>query len=96
LIAALSLNVNAQDMKVKTKSSLPDKLPPIPAVPAPLGYDTIPLGDWKTFPEMKLDLPVTKGPFEPAWESIEKNYPGEPCVFRKYKFLIINILIIHN
>ena len=60
---------------------------PVPAVPKPLPEDSVPMGDWKSFPEMKLDdLPVAPGPFEPTWESIEKNYPGEPAWLREAKF----------
>lgn len=44
------------------------------------------MGDWKTFPEMKLDIPIAAGPFEPTWESIEKNYPGSPDWLREAKF----------
>ncbi len=44
------------------------------------------MGDWKTFPEMKLDIAIAPGPFEPSWESIEKNYPGEPAWLREAKF----------
>lgn len=44
------------------------------------------MGDWKTFPEMILDIPIADGPFEPTWESIEKNYPGEPAWLREAKF----------
>jgi alpha-L-fucosidase len=81
----LAVNGHAQQPK-KVKSSLPDKLPPIPAVPAPVGIDTVPMGDSKTFQEIQLDIPVTPGPFEPNWESIEKNYPGEPAWLREAKF----------
>jgi len=85
LAGALVVNCNAQGVK-KVKSTLPDKLPPIPTVPAPMGVDTVPMGDSKNFPEIKLDIPVTPGPFEPNWESIEKNYPGEPAWLREAKF----------
>ena len=44
------------------------------------------MGDWKTFPEIILDIPIADGPFEPTWESIEKNYPGEPAWLREAKF----------
>ena len=44
------------------------------------------MGDSKTFPEVKLEIPIAKGPFEPTWESIEKNYPGEPAWLREAKF----------
>jgi alpha-L-fucosidase len=62
------------------------KLAPIPAVPSPQPQDSVPMGEVKSFPEMKLDLPVAPGPFEPSWESIEKNYPGEPAWLRDAKF----------
>jgi len=85
LAGAMVVNCNAQGAK-KVKSTLPDKLPPIPTVPAPVGVDTVPMGDSNNFPEIKLDIPVTPGPFEPSWESIEKNYPGEPAWLREAKF----------
>lgn len=86
LIGALTFSVNAQKSKVQIKSTLPDKLPPIPAVQKPIGIDTVPMGDSRTFSEIQLDIPVTPGPFEPNWESIEKNYPGEPAWLRGAKF----------
>ncbi|MEO8253058.1 MAG: alpha-L-fucosidase, partial [Flavobacterium sp.] len=55
---------------------------PMPVVPAPLPINSVPMGDSKTFPEVKLEIPIAKGPFEPTWESIEKNYPGEPAWLR--------------
>jgi len=58
----------------------------MPAVPNPKPVDSVLMGDWKSFPELKLNLPVTPGPFEPTWESIEKNYPGEPAWLREAKF----------
>jgi alpha-L-fucosidase len=59
---------------------------PMPAVPAAKPYNTEQMGDWKSFPEMKLDIPIAAGPFEPTWESIEKNYPGSPDWLREAKF----------
>ncbi|WP_163407091.1 alpha-L-fucosidase [Flavobacterium ajazii] len=59
---------------------------PMPAVAAPLAANSVPMGDWETFPEAKLEIPIAKGPFEPTWESIEKNYPGEPAWLREAKF----------
>ena len=61
-------------------------LPPFPSIPAKQPIDSVTMGDWKTFPEMKLDIPIAPGPFEPTWESIEKNYPGEPAWLREAKF----------
>lgn len=59
---------------------------PMPAIPKPLAVNSVPMGDLETFPEIKLEIPITKGPFEPNWESIEKNYPGEPAWLRDAKF----------
>lgn len=59
---------------------------PIPAIPASLSIDSLPMGDLETFPEVKLEIPIAKGPFQPNWESIEKNYPGEPAWLRDAKF----------
>jgi len=61
-------------------------LPPIPPIPAPLPINSVPMGDLKSFPEVKLDLPITSGPYQPTWESIEKNYPGTPDWLREAKF----------
>jgi alpha-L-fucosidase len=61
-------------------------LGPIPDVPPAQPQDSVPMGDLRSFPEMKLDIPVTPGPFEPTWQSIEKNYPGEPAWLREAKF----------
>lgn len=72
-------------LPVISASTLPD-LPPIPAIPAPLPVDSVPLSDSASAPEMKLDLPITPGPYEPTWESIEKNYPGTPAWLREAKF----------
>ena len=59
---------------------------PMPTIPAAKPIDSETMGDWKSFPEVKLDIPIAKGPFEPTWESIEKNYPGEPTWLREAKF----------
>ena len=66
-------------------STLPP-LPPMPALSKPLPPDSVPMGALTNFPEMKLDFPIAPGPFEPTWESIEKNYPGEPDWLREAKF----------
>lgn len=59
---------------------------PMPTVAAPKPIDSVPMGDWKNFSEVKVDIPIVSGPFEPTWESIEKNYPGEPAWLREAKF----------
>lgn len=89
LITVASFNLSAQNKRGKTeitsKTKLP-QLPPFPAIPARLPVDSVPMGDWESFPEMNLDIPIAAGPFEPTWESIEKNYPGEPTWLREAKF----------
>jgi len=65
---------------------LPDRLPPIPNVPAPKPPASVPLGDPKDFPEVKADFPIARGPFDPTWESINRNYHGEPEWLRGAKF----------
>ena len=77
----------AQPKTNQTKSSNePYLLPPFPTVPPILPQDSVTMGDWKSFPEIKLNIPIAAGPFEPTWESIEKNYPGEPSWLREAKF----------
>lgn len=61
-------------------------LPPMPDVPKPLPEDSVPMGALTNFPEVKLDLPIAPGPFQPTWASIEKNYPGTPAWLREAKF----------
>ncbi len=61
-------------------------LPPFPDIPAKQPLNSVEMGDWQAFPEMRLDIPIVAGPFEPTWESIEKNYPGEPAWLRNAKF----------
>ena len=87
IISITFLSLNAQTKKAQIKSSAePYLLPPFPSVPAILPQDSVAMGDWKSFPEMKLNIPIASGPFEPTWESIEKNYPGEPAWLREAKF----------
>lgn len=76
LLTNLWIGLNAQE-KV---------LPPFPEIPAKQPLNSVEMGDWKTFPEMILDIPIAEGPFDPTWESIEKNYPGEPAWLREAKF----------
>jgi len=86
-ITFFGLNLSAQNKTVKTKSTAESYLlPPFPEIPAKKPLDSIPMGDWQSFPEMKLNIPMAPGPFEPTWASIEKNYPGEPAWLREAKF----------
>ena len=59
---------------------LPDP-EPIPTLPAPRPVGSVPLGDPRTFSEVKLTFPIAEGPFGPTWESIEKNYPAKELAF---------------
>lgn len=61
-------------------------LPPMPEIPKPLPINSVPMGNSDSFEEVKLDIPIAKGPFKPTWKSIEANYPGEPSWFRQAKF----------
>jgi len=62
------------------------QLGPIPSVHKPLAENSVPMGNIQTFEEVKLDLPITSGPYEPTWRSIEANYPGTPEWLRDSKF----------
>jgi alpha-L-fucosidase len=61
-------------------------LPPMPEISKPSSENSAPLGNLASTPEVKLDLPIAPGPFEPTWASIEKNYPGTPAWLREAKF----------
>lgn len=61
-------------------------LPLFPSIPGKLPLDSVTMGDWKTFPELQLDIAIAPGPFKANWESIERNYPGEPAWLREAKF----------
>jgi alpha-L-fucosidase len=87
IISIAIFGLNAKNIKSHTKlGSEPYLLPLFPSVPAILPQDSVQMGDWKSFPEMKLNIPIASGPFEPTWESIEKNYPGAPEWLREAKF----------
>ena len=62
------------------------QLGPIPSVHKPLPENSVPMGNIQSFEEVKLDLPITSGPYEPTWKSIEANYPGTPEWLRDSKF----------
>lgn len=62
------------------------QLGPIPSAHKPLAENSVPMGNIQTFEEVKLDLPITSGPYAPTWKSIEANYPGTPEWLRDSKF----------
>lgn len=59
---------------------------PIPLVPEPERPGSIPMGDPVGFQEVKMDFPMTTGPFLPTWESISQNYSDYPSWLREAKF----------
>lgn len=85
-IAAQTIAFGQLPKPDKTQSTETNLLPPFPEIPAKKPINSVEMGDWKTFPEMILNIPITEGPYEPSWESIEKNYPGEPAWLREAKF----------
>ncbi len=50
---------------------------PIPDLPPPKPPGSVPMGDPKDFPEVKMGFPIADGPFGPTWDSIAKNFPGK-------------------
>jgi alpha-L-fucosidase len=72
-------------LSVVSATALPS-LPPMPAISKPQPPDSVPMGALANSPEVKLDLPIAPGPFQPTWASIEKNYPGTPDWLRQAKF----------
>ena len=77
--------VGACFLAARAAAALPP-LSPIPDVPAPLAPDSVSISSSASTAEVKLDLPIESGPFEPTWTSIEKNYPGTPAWLREAKF----------
>ena len=75
-----------QSHREATPAGLPATLPPIPEIPEKEPVGSVKMGDWQTFQEVQLDLPLTEGPFQPNWASIEQNYPGTPQWLRDAKF----------
>lgn len=74
------------EQKYQNELGVNYKLEPMPSVHAPLVENSVPMGNLDTFEEVKLDLPIVSGPYEPTWASIEANYPGTPAWLRDTKF----------
>ena len=85
VLTTMMMATAAVTIQAQTSRDLP-VLPPMPEVDAPGAIGSVPLGDVNTFREIQLDIPITEGPFQPSWESIEKNYPGTPSWLREAKF----------
>lgn len=69
----------------QSRHMLPE-LPPIPEIPEAQAVNSVPLGNINDFAEVQLDIPITEGPFQANWPSIEANYPGSPEWLREAKF----------
>jgi alpha-L-fucosidase len=61
-------------------------LAPIPEVPPLQSPDLLTMQDPASFTEVKMDFPIAAGPYEPTWDSINRNYPGDPAWLREAKF----------
>jgi alpha-L-fucosidase len=59
---------------------------PFPAVPAPAARDSVTMQDPATLPEVRMTFPIAVGPYQPTWESIDSQYPGDPAWLRQAKF----------
>jgi len=61
---------------------------PIPDLPPPQPPGSVPMGDPKGLPGVKMDFPIADGPYEPTWESIcAKLYPSKEVAWlREAKF----------
>lgn len=78
--------LNAQNLVAQKPGLGQNAMPIFPAIPVKQPIDSVAMGEWQTVPEIKLDIAIAPGPFEPSWESIEENYPGEPAWLREAKF----------
>jgi alpha-L-fucosidase len=47
---------------------------------------SVTMGNPDSFPEVKMDFPIAKGPFQPTWQSINDNYTNYPVWLREAKF----------
>lgn len=86
MLGCLWLGVCATAFSQQQTNGVNYQLGPIPSVHKPLAENSVPMGNFQTFGEVKLDLPITSGPYEPTWRSIEANYPGTPEWLRDSKF----------
>lgn len=78
MLGCLWLGVCAMAFSQQQTNGVNYQLGTIPSVHKPLAENSVPMGSIRTFEEVKLDLPITSGPYEPTWKSIEANYPGTP------------------
>jgi alpha-L-fucosidase len=84
-LVRLALLVTGLGTAVTVRAGLP-VLEPMPPIPPRLPENSIAMSPSASAPEIKLDLPIAPGPFQPTWESIEAHYPGTPAWLREAKF----------
>ncbi len=80
----MAMAISGQAQQTLKEGQMPT-LPDMPEVPEPLPVGTVKLGDSRSFEEVQLDIPITEGPCEPSWQSIEAHYPGTPQWLRDAK-----------
>ena len=80
---ACQFEASAQQRTLR-KGEMPE-LPAFPEIPEKKPVGSVKLGDHQAFEEVQLDIPITDGPFQPTWQSIEANYPGEAEWLREAK-----------
>lgn len=76
LAITLASAMNAQDLPT---------LPPMPIDNETGSVSSVQMDRSDIFEEEQLDIPITDGPFQPNWASIESNYPGTPQWLRDAK-----------
>ena len=59
---------------------------PMPEPKAHRAEDSLTMQDPAGFAEVKMNFPMASGPFQPTWESIDKNYPAGESWLREAKF----------
>lgn len=59
---------------------------PIPATPSPQPVGTVAMGNPADVSEVRMDFPMSSGPFEPTWSSINRNSPASQAWLRDAKF----------
>jgi alpha-L-fucosidase len=61
--ALMAFYSNAQNSEQTKSTGDSNLLPPFPLIPAKQPLGSVLMGDWQSFPEMKLDIPIAPGAF---------------------------------
>lgn len=65
LLGCMCLGICATACNQQPSSGVNYELEPMPSVHKPLAENSVPMGNIQTFEEVKLDLPITSGPYAP-------------------------------